>query len=169
MYMKMKPYLILICGPSGSGKTTLAKYIQERLSPELKCTIFSQDNFYLTRDHLPKVKDAYNYDHPLSFNWESIHQFIDDVLSNKKTSIPVYDYTISNYTDKTIDIPADNDVFIFEGMYSLYDNELNKKADLKLYIDTELDECLIRRIQRDIVDRKLVPYSPTIPTSWFSS
>ncbi len=103
---------------------------------------------------LPKINDVYNYDHPHSFNWDNIHKFIDDVLSCKKTTIPVYDYTISNYTDKTIEIPNDNDVFIFEGMYSLYNKELNEKADLKLYIDTELDECIIRRIQRDIIDRK---------------
>ena len=151
--MSKKPFLILICGPSGSGKTTLANFIKDRLSQELKCAIFSQDNFYLSKNEIPKIGEFYNFDHPNSFDWKKIKKFIDDIMSRKEVTLNVYDYTKAQYSDQKIVFSSDYDVFIFEGIYALYDDELNKKADLKLYIDTEFDECLIRRIERDVKNR----------------
>lgn len=151
--MNNKPFLILICGPSGSGKTTLANFIKDRLSQELKCAIFSQDNFYQEDSNIPMIKNFKNYDHPNSFNWERIKEFFSDILNKKPTTLNVYDYKKSKYSDEKISISNNYDVFIFEGIYSLFDDELNKNADLKLYIDTEFDECLIRRIERDVESR----------------
>lgn len=148
-----KIFLILICGASGSGKTTLANYIKERLGSDLNCAIISQDNFYLSNDKIPKFNGQNNYDHPKSFDWAKINKFINAILKNKDTELQVYDFKKSQYSNKKLKISNEFDVFIFEGIYTLFDKKINERADLKLYIDTELDECLIRRIERDVKDR----------------
>ncbi len=151
--MNKKPYLILICGPSGCGKTTLANFIKERLSSDLKCAIVSQDNFYQTKDKIPQINGVSNFDHPHSFDWEKIEKFIDNVLNHQTGLINLYDFKSSSYSKEVEIIDNDIDVLIFEGIYSLYDKNINAKADLKLYIDTEMDECFIRRLERDIENR----------------
>lgn len=150
--MNKKPFLILICGPSGSGKTTLANFIKDRLSQELNCAIFSQDNFYLTKN-IPVVGEFNNYDHPASFDWKKINSFIDKILNKKSVKLNIYDYKKSQFSKEYIEFSNNYDVFIFEGIYALFDEKINKIANLKLYIDTELDECLIRRIERDVKNR----------------
>ncbi len=151
--MNKKPYLILICGPSGCGKTTLTNFIKERLSPDLKCAIVSQDNFYQSKELIPQINGANNFDHPNSFDWTKIENFINDVLHQKTCHVNLYDFTSSSYSQKMEVIDNDIDVLIFEGIYALYDKNINEKADLKLYIDTEMDECFIRRLERDIEKR----------------
>lgn len=143
--------LILICGGSGSGKTTFSKEIQELLPNNINSKIICQDSFY--KDFIDfQNNQQLNYDHPSSFEWNEIHKVINDILNNKNTKLPVYDYHKRKRID-SIPFNEDIDVIIFEGIYAIFDTKLNELANLKIFIETDLDECLIRRIERDTKQR----------------
>ncbi len=147
------PKLIIICGGSGSGKTTFAKKLFNHLSKTSKPLLLSQDTYYLNKELVPKTKlNNFNFDHPMSFDWEWIKSDINKLLKNEPITINEYDY--ENYapipsSEKTKEI----DYIIFEGLLSLYDPEINAKSILNIFIDEKADECLIRRIKRDIKER----------------
>lgn len=149
-----KPVLILVDGPSGGGKTTVACKIAEDLPSNLSCLIISQDRFYknfkdkLTENGMINI----NYDHPNSFSWPLIKKTIHSLMESKKTLMPVYDYVEHKRMDKK-EIANPVDVIIFEGIYALYDDEINKLASLKIFVNTPMDECFIRRVLRDVKER----------------
>lgn len=143
-------FFIGIAGASSSGKTTLGKKIQEILGKE-NSFIISQDNFYkgLPRGENP---NDYNFDHPSAIDFESLKIFLSKIMDHEKCELPYYDFTqhkVShfrniNFTGKCI---------ILEGIFSLYESEIREKMNLKLFVDTDLDVCLIRRIKRDTNER----------------
>lgn len=148
-----KPKLILICGCSGCGKSTISDMINEKLSPKLKVSIVCIDSFYKNSGDIPKLNGNLNYDHPNSFDWKKINADMQNILLNKPTKINVYDYSTHSYfKDKFYDV-KNSDVIIFEGIYTLENEELNSLADLKIFVETEPDECLSRRLLRDTKNR----------------
>lgn len=147
-----KPKLILICGCSGSGKTTISELISKKISTKHKAAIICIDSYYTKKELIPVIDGVINYDHPDSFDWDLLKKDIDSILNNKPTKIRIYDYANHCYDDNYFLI-ENVDVIIFEGIYALKNSYLNSIADLKIFIETELDECLARRISRDVTNR----------------
>ncbi|CAX42926.1 uridine kinase, putative [Candida dubliniensis CD36] len=149
-----EPYIIGIAGNSGSGKTSISqKIIQDINQPWT--VLLSFDNFYqpLTSEE-SKLAFANNYDFdcPDSLDFELLVETIGNLKKGGKTTIPVYSFTSHNRTSKTNTIYGAN-VIIVEGLYALYDQRLLDMMDLKIYVDTDLDICLARRLTRDILYR----------------
>lgn len=149
-----EPYIIGIAGNSGSGKTSISqKIIQDINQPWT--VLLSFDNFYqpLTLEQ-SKLAFANNYDFdcPDSLDFDLLVETIGNLKKGGKTIIPVYSFTSHNRTSKTNTIYGAN-VIIVEGLYALHDQRLLDMMDLKIYVDTDLDICLARRLTRDILYR----------------
>ena len=145
------PILILVDGPSGSGKTTVSNEILKSLPNNLSCLIVNQDRYY--KDSLYIENNGLNYDHPNSFDWNLIIDNINNLMNFKPTMLPLYDY-VKYERLKEFEKVESADVIIFEGIYALYNKEINDMALLKIFVDTPMDECLIRRILRDTKERQ---------------
>lgn len=149
-----RPLLILVSGASGSGKTTFCSELYKNLSVFYKGAIISQDDFYFHKINIPMYNNCLNYDHPSSFDWQTILDTIHLILNNEPVKIYKYDFTKSEPTNDYYNVDNNLDFIILEGLYTLYNQEINNLASLKIFIDTDLDECIIRRIMRDTKDRK---------------
>ncbi|XP_072153261.1 uridine-cytidine kinase isoform X3 [Bemisia tabaci] len=159
------PFLIGVAGGTASGKvaySTVCKRIMEQLGQveinqkERQVVTISQDSFYreLTEDEKVKaVKGLYNFDHPDAFNEQLMYQTLKDVLAGQQCKVPVYDYlTNSKCNDQFITIyPAD--VVLFEGILVFYFPEIRDLFHMKLFVDTDSDTRLARRVPRDINER----------------
>ncbi|XP_022193144.1 uridine-cytidine kinase isoform X1 [Nilaparvata lugens] len=155
------PFLIGVAGGTASGKSTVCKRIMEKLGQvdvdhtERQVVCISQDSFYreLTPENkLKAAKGQYNFDHPDAFNEDLILQTLQDILAGKKCQIPVYDYRTNSRTDQYITIyPAD--VVLFEGILVFYFPEVRDLFHMKLFVDTDSDTRLARRVIRDINER----------------
>lgn len=156
------PFLIGVAGGTASGKSTVCKRIMEKLGQvdvdhtERQVVTISQDSFYRELSPVDKAKaqkGQYNFDHPDAFNDELIYKSLQDILAGKKVQIPVYDYrTNSRLEDQTITIyPAD--VVLFEGILVFYFPEIRELFHMKLFVDTDSDTRLARRVPRDIKER----------------
>ncbi|MFA7056201.1 MAG: uridine kinase [Candidatus Cloacimonadales bacterium] len=145
-------HLILIGGGTSSGKTTIAKQITGQLDNELVYT-FSHDNYYFDLTHLTQedIKKI-NFDHPDAIDSKRLISDVKKILRKEEIHIPDYDFI----THKRIQgefINNKHDVIILEGIFALYYPELIKLASLKIFVDTDADLRLARRIERDINER----------------
>ncbi|KAJ1520772.1 hypothetical protein ONE63_003867 [Megalurothrips usitatus] len=156
------PFLIGVAGGTASGKSTVCKRIMEKLGQvdmdhaQRQVVSISQDSFYRELSPAEKVKaerGQFNFDHPDAFNDELIVQTLKDILAGKKCDIPVYDYrTNSRCENQSITIyPAD--VVLFEGILVFYFPEIRDLFHMKLFVDTDSDTRLARRVPRDINER----------------
>lgn len=149
-----EPYVIGIAGFSGSGKTSVSqRIIQELNQPWTVLLLF--DNFYrpLTPDQTRLAHQGnYDFDTPNSIDIDFAVEVLSSLKQGKKTEIPVYSFTEHKRTDKKITIYGAT-VIIIEGIYALYDQRLMDLMDIKVFVDTELDLCLTRRLTRDILFR----------------
>jgi uridine kinase len=143
-----KPFLIGVSGGSASGKTSLCKAIHDSLGPE-DCSMIPVDSFYknLTSEELLNVSD-YNFDHPNAFDFSELQQSLTGLLLNNEVEIPIYDYVNYSRTGKTLTIKPTK-IVIIEGIMALYDKEVRSMFDLKIFVHTDDDERLARRIERD--------------------
>jgi uridine kinase len=148
-----KAVLICVTGGTGSGKSTIAKKIVESLPKEVIATILYQDNYYLDNSNLSDEEKALvNYDHPKAFDWVRMKHDLRQALDKKPFTAPNYDFSLHAQTESQ-NIIMPSDVIIFEGLFSFYDPEISGLADLKIYVDTPTDERLLRRIERDLIER----------------
>ncbi|WP_328089129.1 uridine kinase [Fictibacillus sp. B-59209] len=150
--MVHKPIVIGVAGGSGSGKTTVAKEIYRQFADQ-SILIIEQDSYY--RDQSDKTMDERlktNYDHPLAFDNELLIRQINELLEYKSIEKPVYDYTAHTRSDKIIPVEP-KDVIILEGILILEDERLRDLMDIKLFVDTDADVRIIRRMVRDTRDR----------------
>lgn len=144
--------LVLISGGTCSGKTTIAKAIGQRLH-SLKTVIISHDNYYKRLDHLSLAeRSRVNFDHPDSIDKQLLLLDLKDMLQGHAVNVPEYDFVTHSRSEGKLCI-ADADVIILEGIFALYYPELIELSDLKIYVDTDADTRLARRISRDILDR----------------
>ena len=152
---KRKPLLILVCGGTAGGKTTFANELKDGLPKSLKVVSVCLDSFYkksLADVKQNKTHTNINFDHPQSFDWELAVSSIKQLLDRKPVIIPIYDYVISARSKQTKTITP-GDVIIIEGIYALFNRELNELATLKVFVDTPDDERFIRRFLRDKKER----------------
>lgn len=144
--------LILIGGGTCSGKTTIAKAIGRRLQ-DLKTVIISHDNYYKDLSHLSPIDaNKVNFDHPDSIDKEYLMQDVSKMLMGEAVNIPEYSF-ITHSRSEGITCIAFADVIILEGIFALYYPELVEMANLKIFVDTDADLRLSRRVYRDIRDR----------------
>lgn len=149
-----EPYIIGVAGYSGSGKTSISqKIIQELNQPWT--ILLSFDNFYnpLSAEERQQAHDCeFDFDTPKSLDFELLNKCVRSLKNGRKTEIPNYSFVEHNRTDKKTTIYGAN-VIIIEGIYALYDQRLLDMMDVKIFVDTDLDICLARRLTRDILVR----------------
>lgn len=145
--------IIGIAGGTGSGKTTVVRKIIESL-PAGSVTVISQDNYYKDSSHLPWDKRrAQNFDEPRAFDWELLLKDLMALREGKAVEQPVYDYaTCSRLKDKSIHTEP-RQVIILEGIMALVDPSIRAILDLKVFVDADSDERLIRVLRRDVIER----------------
>ena len=145
-------FIIGIAGGTGSGKTTVAKRILETL-PKGKVALIPQDSYYNdTTEMTMEERKRINFDHPDAFDWKLFTQHIQQLREGKSIEQPTYSYIESNRQKETIHVEP-CEVIIIEGIMALWKSELRQMMDLKIFVDTEPDERLIRLIERDMRER----------------
>ena len=150
--MRNKPVVIGVAGGSGSGKTSVTHSIYKRFSDKT-ILVIEQDYYYKDQSHLPfEERLKTNYDHPHAFDNILLVQHIHDLMNNKTIEKPVYDYKMHTRSDK-INIVKPKEVIIVEGILILEDPKLVELMDIKLFVDTDADIRIIRRLLRDIKER----------------
>lgn len=145
--------VIGVAGGSGSGKTTVAREIFRQFSDQ-SILMIEQDSYY--KDQSEKTMEerlGTNYDHPLAFDNDLLIEQIKALLNYETIDKPVYDYTVHTRSDKIIPIEA-KDVIILEGILILEDERLRDLMDIKVFVDTDADLRIIRRLVRDIKERQ---------------
>ncbi|WP_261653424.1 uridine kinase [Lactiplantibacillus plantarum] len=147
-----RPVVIGVTGGSGSGKTTVSNAIYNQLSGQ-SLLILQQDSYYNDQSEMTMAeRHAVNYDHPLAFDTDLMINQIKQLLAYQPIEKPVYDYEQYTRSDKTIH-QEPRDVIIVEGVLILDDQRLRDLMDIKVFVDTDDDIRIIRRIQRDIKER----------------
>ncbi|WBX79065.1 uridine kinase [Virgibacillus salarius] len=150
--MQDKPVVIGVAGGSGSGKTSVTRSICQRFSDQT-ILVIEQDYYYKDQSHLPfEERLNTNYDHPLAFDNDLLISHIYDLLNGKEIEKPVYDYKVHTRSKEVIKVKP-KDVIILEGILILEDPRLVDLMDIKVYVDTDADLRIIRRLMRDINER----------------
>ncbi|MEH7124032.1 uridine kinase [Bacillus sp. JJ1532] len=150
--MTRKPVVIGVAGGSGSGKTSVAKSIYDRFHGH-SILMLEQDYYYKDQAHLPfEERLKTNYDHPLAFDNDLLIEHIERLLQYESIQKPVYDYAIHSRSEMIIEVEP-KDVIILEGILVLEDERLRNLMDIKLFVDTDADLRIIRRLFRDIKER----------------
>ena len=148
---KKHPIVIGVAGGSASGKTTVSRAIFDKFSGH-SILLLEEDSYY-KKSNLPFAeREKINYDHPLSFDTDLLYQQLQDLLNYKTIKKPVYDYTIHNRSDEVVRVEP-KEVIILEGILVLFDERLRNLMDIKVFVDTDDDIRIIRRIQRDMKER----------------
>lgn len=143
--------IIGIAGGSGSGKTTLTNQIAAQFSDNV--TVIKHDNYYKAHDDMDyDERSRLNYDHPNAFDTDLMIEHLKALKKGECIECPVYDYTIHNRSKNTITI-VPNKVIIVEGILIFENKELCKLMDIRIFVDTDADLRIIRRIQRDVMER----------------
>lgn len=146
-----KIHVIGVAGGSASGKTTIVNKIDEFFQDQI--VIISHDSYYKAHDELPyEERCQLNYDHPDAFDSAQMAKDVKQLMKGEKVHIPVYDYTIHNRSKETICITP-KPLIIIEGILVLESPVLRSLMDAKIFVDTDADERLMRRIRRDMVER----------------
>ncbi|WP_044894708.1 uridine kinase [Bacillus alveayuensis] len=150
--MGKKPVVIGVAGGSGSGKTSVAKAIYEHFQGH-SILMLEQDYYYKDQSHLPfEERLKTNYDHPLAFDNDLLIEHLQKLLNYEPIEKPVYDYTLHTRSNEVIYVEP-KDVIILEGILVLEDERLRNLMDIKVYVDTDADIRIIRRLLRDIKER----------------
>lgn len=146
------PILIGIAGGTGSGKSTVSKEIFKSIE-ETDITVIEQDSYYKDQSHLSfEERIKTNYDHPLAFDNELLVKHLKDLLAGKAIDKPIYDFETHNRKKETVRVEPKR-IIILEGILILLEKEIRDLLDIKLFVDTDSDVRVIRRILRDIKDR----------------
>lgn len=147
-----KPIVIGIAGGSGSGKTSVTRAIYEKFSNE-NILVLEQDYYYKDQSYMPfEERLTTNYDHPLAFDNDLLITHVKQLLNYEQIEKPVYDYSLHTRSSETIPVIPKN-VIILEGILILEDERLRDLMDIKVFVDTDADIRIIRRILRDIKER----------------
>ncbi len=146
------PLVIGIAGGSGSGKTTVAQAILNRVGPD-RIAFLQHDSYYKDLQGLPPAQRAeVNFDHPHSLETELLIKHIQALRAGEPVQVPIYDFATDHRTARTFTVEP-RGVVIVEGILIFVEAKLRKLFDVKIFVDTDPDVRLIRRLQRDITER----------------
>ena len=144
--------IIGIAGGTGSGKTTVVKKIVQALPPH-HVAVVPLDSYYNDTSHMTDEERKHiNFDHPDAFDWKLLVKQIQQLRNGEAIEQPTYSYILSNRLPETVHVEP-KPVIIIEGIMTLINKKLRDVMDLKIFVDTDSDERLIRNIQRDVVER----------------
>ena len=148
--------IIGIAGGTGSGKTTVVRKIIESL-PKDKIAVIPQDCYYKDNHHIPlETRLKMNYDEPDSIEWTLLVQHLKELKSGRSVNVPTYEFVTCSRLSETKEV-LPSEVIVVEGILVLCDPELRELMDVKVFVDTDADERLIRVINRDCVERGRTP------------
>ena len=144
--------IIGIAGGTGSGKTTVVRKIVEALPPHY-VSVVPLDSYYNdTTEMTEEERHAINFDHPDAFDWKLLIKQVNELRKGNAIEQPTYSYILCNRLPETVHVEP-KPVIIIEGIMTLLNKRLRDMMDLKIFVDADSDERLIRNIQRDTVER----------------
>ena len=147
----MKTILIGIAGGTGSGKSTFTNRLKDRFGDDID--VIYHDNYYRRQDDVPmEVRQKRNYDHPDALETDLLVEHLKQLKAGHAVDGPVYDYTMHNRSEKTLHIEPRR-IIIVEGILLLADRRLRDMFDIKIYVEADADERILRRIVRDVEER----------------
>lgn len=144
--------IIGVAGGTGSGKTTVVKKIVEALPPHYVAVVPLDSYYNDTSDMIDAERKAINFDHPDAFDWELLNKHVRQLKAGEAVEQPTYSYILSNRLPETVHVEP-KPVILIEGIMTLVNKELRDMMDIRIFVDTDSDERLIRNIQRDVVER----------------
>ena len=144
--------IIGIAGGTGSGKTTVVKKIVEALPPHYVAVVPLDSYYNDTTEMTEEERHAINFDHPDAFDWKLLIKQVNELRKGNAIEQPTYSYIKCNRLPETIHVEP-KPVIIIEGIMTLLNKKLREMMDLKIFVDADSDERLIRNTQRDIVER----------------
>lgn len=148
--------VIGIAGGTGSGKTTVVRKIIESLPAE-EVAVMPQDCYYNDNAHIPlEERLKMNYDEPASIEWSLLTRQLSELKEGRSVEMPTYDFITCSRLKETIHIPP-REVIVVEGILVLTDKNLRDMLDVKVFVDADADERLIRVIHRDCIERGRTP------------
>ena len=146
-----KVMIIGVAGGTGSGKTTLARHIANAFGERV--AVITHDSYYRAQsDKSLEERALQNYDHPDAFETDLLREHLKMLTSGQAVNAPVYDYTIHNRSERTVRVEP-KPVIVLEGILIFSDEKLREDMDLKIFVDTDADERILRRIIRDTQER----------------
>ena len=147
----MKPLMIGIAGGTGSGKSTFTEGLKEMFGEDI--AVLYHDNYYRANDGVPMEKRReINYDHPDSLETELLAEHLVKLRSGTAVQSPVYDFSVHNRTEKSIRVEPKK-IIVVEGILVLADKRLRDLFDIKIFVETDADERILRRTMRDLKER----------------
>ena len=145
-------FIIGIAGGTGPGKTTVVKKLSERL-PKGEVTVIPLDSYYKDSSGIPmEERQQINFDHPDAFEWKLLIRQLQELKEGHAVEQPIYDYVTSSRMKDTVHVEP-SEIIIIEGIMVLHHPKLREQMDLKVFVDADADDRLIRVISRDIVER----------------
>ena len=147
-----KTTIIGIAGGTGSGKTTVVKNIVNALPPHYVAVVPLDSYYNDTSEMTEEERHAINFDHPDAFDWKLLAKHVNDLRNGIAIEQPTYSYLLCNRLKETVHVEP-KPVIIIEGIMTLLNKRLRDSMDLKIFVDADPDERLIRNIQRDTIDR----------------
>ena len=147
-----RPYIVGIAGGTGSGKTTVAHKLASAMPPG-RCVTIEHDAYYRDQGHLPPdERDAINYDHPEALESSLLALHLRELRNGRTVEVPIYDFATHTRCRETRSVPAAR-VIIVEGILVFTEAALREQMDIKIFVDTDADIRLMRRIRRDLEQR----------------
>lgn len=151
MAEELKPVIIGIAGGTGSGKSTFTDKLKAMFGDDV--TVIYHDNYYRAHDDIPfEERKVINYDHPDSLETELLLEHLKSLKAGEAVQCPVYDFTQHNRSKKFVEIRPSS-IIILEGILIMADERLRNMMDIKIFVDADADERILRRVRRDMVER----------------
>lgn len=146
-----RTYVIGVAGGTASGKTTIVQIIKDYFGEGIE--LVGHDCYYKAHDDMPFAeREKLNYDHPASFDTERMVEDVMALKAGRTIERPVYDYSVHNRSRETVTVKP-KPILMLEGILILESEPLRNLMDLKIFVDTDADERLMRRITRDMAER----------------